>query len=271
VAVDDFTSGDVYDPANWSAYTKHDYAIFNPFHTWVEFINRLIGAFTGIPVLLLALFSLKVVKRNTLVTLASWFGLVLLAFEAWLGKLVVDGNLVPNQITYHMFGALGLVAVFIFIAVRLKPQGFGFNPLRNNMTIWIGSIGLALLLIQIYLGTSVREEVDAIGKANLITGPDWIEKLSIIFKIHRTYSLIVIGVLGWFAIRLSQSNAFSTSPGILIVLLVAEVIVGASMAYFEMPAFLQPIHLMFAVFDFALVLFLLLEYIKKTKAIPSLS
>ena len=37
----------------WVAYDKHDYAVFNPLHTWVEFINRLLGALTGIPALLL--------------------------------------------------------------------------------------------------------------------------------------------------------------------------------------------------------------------------
>ena len=37
----------------WVAYDKHDYAVFNSLHTWVEFINRLLGALTGIPALLL--------------------------------------------------------------------------------------------------------------------------------------------------------------------------------------------------------------------------
>ena len=33
----------------WVAYDKHDYAVFNPMHTWVEFINRLLGALAGLP------------------------------------------------------------------------------------------------------------------------------------------------------------------------------------------------------------------------------
>ncbi len=265
VANADFTSGDTFDGANWEAYTKHDYAIFNPFHTWVEFINRLIGAFTGLPVLVLALLSLSMFKKDYFIPVLAWFGLFLLGYEAWLGKKVVDGNLIPHQITYHMFGALGLVAVFTFLIVRLKSVNLDFHTRRNPTTILIGAAGIILLLIQIFLGTAVREEVDAIGKSNLITGPDWIENLSIVFKFHRTYSLIVIGVLGWFAIRLIQAHTISSGPRLLLAFLIGEVLVGMGLAYLEMPAALQPIHLMFAVFNFALALFLVLYYHKKTK------
>ena len=48
VAPIDFTSEDTIDLNNWEDYTKHDYAIFNPLHTWVEYINRLIGALSGL-------------------------------------------------------------------------------------------------------------------------------------------------------------------------------------------------------------------------------
>lgn len=271
VASKDFVSSDAFNKANWEPYTKHDYAIFNPFHTWVEFINRLIGAFTGFPVLILAILSLSMIRKSPVVTIVAWLGVFLLAFEAWLGKIVVDGNLVPHQITYHMFGALGLVAVFTFLAVRLKSRNLDFRPKRNRTTVLIGSLGIFLLLIQIFLGTSVREEVDAIGKASLIDGPDWIENLSILFKFHRTYSLLVIGILSWFAIRLIQGNSVSNGPRILISLLVGEVLVGMGLAYLEMPAVLQPVHLMFAVFDFSLALLLLLYYLKKTAVKPFLA
>lgn len=264
VAERSFTAGDDFDRSNWLPYTKHDYAIFNPMHTWVEFINRLIGAFTGIPVLLLALLSLKLIRKDPIIPAAAFSGLVLLGFEAWLGKLVVDGNLVPHQITYHMFGALGLVALFTFIVVRLKPFDLNFRSRRRKSTVVWGAIGIGLLLVQIFLGTSVREEVDAIGKASLLNRDDWIEALTVIFKIHRTFSLVVIGVLGFFAFRLIRTRLISTWPRILLALLIAEVLVGMGLAYLEMPAPLQPIHLMFAVFDFALALFLLLIYLRKT-------
>ena len=269
VANADFTSGASFNESNWEAYTKHDYAIFNPFHTWVEFINRLIGALTGLPVLALALLSLSMIKKDFVIPILAWTGLFLLGFEAWLGKIVVDGNLVPHQITYHMFGAIGLVAVFTLLIVKLKSLNLHFRTKRNRTTIIIGAIGIVLLLIQIFLGTGVREEVDAIGKSNLITGADWIENLSIVFKFHRTFSLVVIGVLGWFAVRLLEAHTISAGPRLLMAFLIGEVLVGVGLAYLEMPAALQPVHLMFAVFDFSLAFFLLLYYRKKTSPVLS--
>ncbi|WP_338039331.1 COX15/CtaA family protein [Maribacter litopenaei] len=44
VASSSFTTSSTFNPENWKLYTKHDYAIFNPWHTWIEYINRLFGA-----------------------------------------------------------------------------------------------------------------------------------------------------------------------------------------------------------------------------------
>ena len=53
---------------NWEKYTKHDYSKFNVYHTWIEYINRLIGAIAGISVLILFLSSLKYIKRKKLIS-----------------------------------------------------------------------------------------------------------------------------------------------------------------------------------------------------------
>ena len=77
-------------------------------HTWIEFINRLIGALSGLPILLMTFIGFIQIRKSIWNALLSGSVLLLLGFEAWLGKLVVDGNLVPNQITIHMMGPLPL-------------------------------------------------------------------------------------------------------------------------------------------------------------------
>ncbi len=264
VANRDFISTETFQTSNWDPYTKHDYAIFNPTHTWIEFINRLIGAFTGLPVLALALLSITHIRRDPWVTLSAFLGLFLLLFEAWLGKKVVDGNLIPNQITLHMFGALGLVAIFTFLVTRLSSSELQFKSKRNPRIAWIGLIGLILLLIQIFLGTDVREQVDVLVKNNFEFDSNWIDELSLIFKFHRSFSILVVGILGYFAFQLIRTSLISAWPRILLALLLAEVLVGMGLAYLGLPAALQPIHLLFAVFKFSLVIFLLFSYRKKT-------
>ena len=84
-----------------------------PFHTWVEFINRLLGAFAGLPALLLVGLSLLAGIRHRWwrPMLPALGALLALGFVAWLGQKVVDGNLIPGSITLHMLGALAVLGL----------------------------------------------------------------------------------------------------------------------------------------------------------------
>jgi len=264
VAQSDFTTSDKYDDKNWRHYTKHDYAIFNPTHTWVEFINRLIGALTGIPVLLLFVVSIFHMKRDPLVTTLAFAGVLLLGFEAWLGKEVVDGNLIPHQITYHMLGAIALVGLYTLLTIRLISFGVVFKARRDKTIVILGVVSLTLILVQIILGTTVREQVDAISKTELLKSKDWLDKLGIQFLIHRSFSIAVLIVQLIFAIRVIRTRSISTWPRILIVILFLEILAGMGLAYLDMPGSLQPLHLFLAILNFSLVVTVIGIYLRKT-------
>src|SRR6056300_753965 len=59
VASASFTTNDQFNIDKWEPYTKHDYAVFDAKHTWIEFINRLLGALSGLTILILFGFSIK--------------------------------------------------------------------------------------------------------------------------------------------------------------------------------------------------------------------
>ena len=70
-ATNDFKSNEAIDLNNWSLFEKHDYVVYDPLHTWVEYINRLIGALAGIPILLFTLISVYYWRDYKYLTLIS--------------------------------------------------------------------------------------------------------------------------------------------------------------------------------------------------------
>ena len=120
-AIDNFRSKEELNISNWNRYTKHDYSKFNVYHTWIEYINRLIGAIAGLSVLVLFLYSLKFFKSKKSVALLSFLSLIAILFQAWLGKIVVDSNLTASTITVHMLMAILLLFILFSILAISKP------------------------------------------------------------------------------------------------------------------------------------------------------
>lgn len=253
VANSTFTAAEEFRRNDWHKYPKHDYAIFNVLHTWVEYINRLATVVYGIPVFLLSLFSLLLLIREREVVI---FGLafltdVMVGFEAWLGKLVVDGNLVENSITYHMIGSIALVALLSIIVFRLSKEEEVIQSKRSfRGLLWLL---VGLLFFQIILGTQVREEVDLVAKSASDRGL-WIDLLPSVFYVHRSFSLLILLVSCWLYFKWKQSPRLVQYNWAMLVLLM-EILAGVILAYLDMPAPMQPLHLLLGVLCFALVFY----------------
>ena len=111
VAAINFTTKKSYDNTNWKNYTKHNYAKFNVWHTWIEYINRLFGALAGLGTLILAIYSLKLWTKTKRITIISWLIVIAMGFQWWLGATVVYSVLEPFKITIHMAMALVIVCL----------------------------------------------------------------------------------------------------------------------------------------------------------------
>ncbi len=246
VANKDFTSDGDFKKANWHKYEKHDYAIFNPLHTWVEFINRLATVVLGFPIVLMFLLSLYYIKINPLNTLFAFGSLFMVGFQAWLGKIVVDRNLQGTTITYHMLGVFILIGFLLILWNRnkkeLKEQ---IESLVNQKNLMVSIATVLLSLIMIILGTQVREEVDAIAKLTT-DRTTWVNQLSIIFIFHRSLIWLVLGLNAILMYQLRSILKYRIHLVSIGILILCESIIGVILSYFNMPAAAQPIHLLFA-------------------------
>lgn len=251
----DFISGETYNPGHWTEYTEHDYAIFNPTHTWIEYINRLFGAASGVPVLALFFLSLYKIRSSPLIFVLSLGVLLGLGYEAWLGKLVVDGNLVPNAITKHMFGSMAIVALLLVIVSRTTDRG---KLLVGKNFMLVSVVTFALLIVQILLGTQVREQIDAIGKAH--ENRDlWIGLLDNKVLIHRSASLLFVFAVVWMYWRNWKFDYSMSTVKWLGWLVAAEVVFGIVLYYFSIPKFAQPLHLLIGIILFSVLWWQLLR------------
>ena len=235
----EFTSSEL-----WVPYTKHDYAEFNAFHTCVEYINRLLGALSGIPILLL--FSLALTSRKVVPIALASGTLLSVLFVSWLGKLVVDGNLIPFSVTIHAVCALTILAFLVGMMQHLNGKRYEVS--KATRILIIGSLILAFF--QLVLGTQVREQVDILLEHG-VARPEILDSLPTWWKIHRTavWPLILIH-LAW-AIPLLKIREIRNYARLAIGVILVLATSGFLFVQLGMPAIIQPVHILLG---FALIL-----------------
>ncbi|MCK0157788.1 COX15/CtaA family protein [Cellulophaga sp. F20128] len=266
VARKDFTTTAQFNTANWETYTKHNYAHFNPTHTWIEYINRLFGALAGLATFVLAILSIKFWKKNKKVTLLSWAIVFAMGFQGWLGATVVYSLLNPVKITIHMVMALAIVAMLLYLLYSVKEVTTQLQT--DKITKQLLLLALAVTVIQIVLGTQVRQlvdtQVDLVGETakNL-----WLENGSLTFYIHRSFSILVVLLNGSIFYRMLQLKLALSKIKWVLILLALEVISGIEMNYFDFPFGSQTLHLVLASLLFGVQFYLVIEHFKKTENI----
>lgn len=246
----DFVSGASLDLGNFTRYTKHDYAVFNATHTWTEYINRLFGALAGLAVLLTAVYSVFAFKQDKKIILLSWLLVFMMGFQAWLGALVVYSVLTPYKISIHMFMALAIVAVQLYLLHTTRSEekkGIQFALFKK-----LAVTALLVLLVQIFLGVLVRQEVDEVVKNHVSDKALWGMALEqTIYYVHRTFSVLLLIINGWIFVELRKIGPLPVSIKGVLASMLAVILLGISMAYFGFPVLSQPLHLVLASILFA--------------------
>ena len=264
IAKNDFKSSLTYTEDNWQTYDEHDYAIFNPWHTWIEYVNRLLGALAGLAVLIMALFSFRYWKTKKSVTLLSIASVFLMGFQGWLGATVVYSVLAPVRITIHMVMALIIVAVLLYLlhATSTRQTAHFKRGLFQNLLL----LSILFTLIQIVLGTQVRQYVDdQIDIVGYDTKGLWLDNPTLQFYIHRSFSIAVLLVNGflWWKNK-TLGYGFQKLQWVM-VLLGLEIISGLAMYYVDFPFGSQAIHLILAALLFGVQFYILMECLKALK------
>lgn len=258
VAEKDFVSKDVYEASNWAAYTKHDYAVFNPYHTWVEYINRLCGALAGLACFILFMLSFRFRKTRKSIILWSAIVLFLLMFNAWLGATVVYSVLNPVKITTHMIAALLNVAALIYL-IHLAGGKKNLSLKYDRMFHVFTWIAMVFSLVQIGLGTQVRQFIDEQTRSGITDVALWLQNPDVTFYIHRTFSFVLFFVNLFLFLRNRRLNLGHTKINWIMLLLLLEILTGVLMYYIHFPFGTQAAHLVIAALMYGLQFSIILD------------
>jgi heme a synthase len=258
VAIHNFKSETLFEEGDWRPYTKHDYAIFNATETWIEYINRLIGALAGIAVFIMAIFSIWQWKNNKQLTVLSWITVLLMGIQGWLGAKVVYSVLNPIKITIHTVVALLIVAVLLYL-IKISKENFTlkkYDQRFKNILI----ITIFLTFIQIILGTQVRQFVDEQTK---LLGENQmgmvLQNPMITFYIHRSFSLLILSLNIYLFLRNRKLNLGFQKINWVFACIGLEIFSGVIIYYLDFPFGSQAIHLIIATLIFGLQFYLFLE------------
>jgi len=258
VANSDFKSSTVFKEEHWDFYTQHDYALFNAYHTWIEYLNRLLGALAGLAVLVMTVLSFWLSKKNTTYPIVSFLILLGMGFQAWLGKTVVDSNLVPYRISLHMGMALLIVLGLIFLRHTAQRKTFSI-PAHPFMKV-VAGLAVLLTIFQIGLGTQVRQFVDLQMHES---ASQWLDPAPLKFYVHRSLSLLVLAVhliLFWMLRKIKRNvRVFNQIIG----LIGLEIFTGILMFYMDFPFSSQPLHLIIAALLFGAQSYFILQLLSK--------
>jgi cytochrome c oxidase assembly protein subunit 15 len=256
-------------PANYQEiYADLGYAEteFNVVKTWIEYLNRLTGVTIGFLILLTAIYSWSVRRHDKSIATASVAAFLMVGFQGWLGSKVVASNLMPGMITLHMLMALAIVGTLLFAVARARRgimMAESIEGIDPRFEKWL-YIVMALTVIQVTMGTQVREMVDYLNHTQGAERSSWVDALPWFFYVHRSFSAIVLFANLWLVALLVRSVGWThtlTRFTIAMIMVIGLAIVsGATLGHLGMPALVQPLHLVGASLLFGLQFLIWMSY-----------
>jgi len=207
-------------------------------------------------------YSFRYRKTNRTLTIIAFLSFVLVGFQGWIGSFVVSTNLTPWTVTVHMFLAMGIVALLVYLVHASRQPEFAVDipgPVPGSSFIkTLLVFCMTALLIQILFGTQVREGIDRVA-AEIQARENWISAIGMDFIIHRTFSWVVLILNAVLVVKLWKMRSINRFALSVILLILGTILTGAGMVWFAVPPFLQPVHLLLATVTFGVQFLLVLE------------
>jgi heme a synthase len=233
---------------------------------WIEMIHRYLASAVGVLIIVLAVGSWLERKRIAVHPIWPTLTLIWVCLQGAFGALTVTMKLFPAIVTLHLMGAMVLLSLLQWQAVRYE-QGSRVFAASARLRGWLIA-GFALLVLQIALGGWVStnyavlactefpmcqgawvppmdfrqgfeiwRELGQTGQGQTIALP----ALTAIHVTHRMFAFLVFGALGYAAYLLYRAGQGSSARWIA-ALLALQLITGLSNIVLGWPLLAAVLH-----------------------------
>ena len=222
---------------------------FNATLMWTEYLNRLLGVTVGLLILATLISAFRNHRQTPAILWSTLTAFLLVAFQGWLGGVVVEHELAAWLVTVHLLVALVIVSLLLYATayafLRVGVSSPDDVPARGPL-LWSVYVLMVITIAQITLGAQVRGAVDDA----LIHGTPREGALASVgtFDIwHRELALVVVAstfvmfLLVWTRHR--RERPLLQTASAIVALVVAQVGFGLWMAYVALTPVAQIAHL----------------------------
>lgn len=226
---------------------EFDRSLFNPVLMWTEYVNRLLGVAVGFSIFATLVVAIRDHRRTPRILWPTALAFVLVGFEGWLGGVVVQEELAAWIVTVHLVVALVIVSLLLYATMfaffgadRTRPPG------ARRALAWSTLLLMVVTLGQVALGAQVRGRVDEA----LTAGTARSHALATVGEFdrwHRDASLVVFGLV--LIVLLQVWSRHPAEPPlvraayVMVGLVVAQLLLGLSLAYLGLTPPAQIAHL----------------------------
>ncbi|ACY15015.1 cytochrome oxidase assembly [Haliangium ochraceum DSM 14365] len=233
-----------------------DPAQFILVHTWLEYINRLIGVVIGFLIFATLISAWRNHRKQPRIVWPTTAAFLLVGAQGYLGGQVVEQALRPVVLTAHMLLALIIVGLLLYAHLESRfhvdaaARDAGHVPERAQRRL--GTIGLGLgvfFLVQVGVGTAVRSELQLLERAD-VPRESWLPLGWWPDLAHRQLAVLALLAcvgLVWLTRRLAPAHRqLMRWSQVQLALVAVQILSGLGMAYISVPPPLQVVHLALA-------------------------
>ena len=230
-------------PTNVDQLPDHiDPALFNIVLAWIEYCNRLFGAFVGLLIIITMFLALKHHYSNLKIKFAVISAFILTLVQGWLGSVLVHTVLNPITITLHLIFALIIVLLLIYGSQTSYYLQFPNSEKQSNYRSGLKThflFLLGILIIEIILGTEIRGGLEMIRKENPIVDSQFLLDMLGPFKYAHTIFGILIALISsylWYHLTIQEkkpSGLIKVTSTLIVFLVYSQIFLGEILVFFD--------------------------------------